>query len=582
MAQLTNRDLFSIAFYRINKSYISISDQVNIIRVIYRDFQVNGNIEINIDSNKKKLLLKHIKIEICYRKDYLIEYNIIFADHYIKKLRSHEVSDFIQYFGEWIKTVTIQLIYNFNAIHTFDDYYLMYIKCKDAYQCIDALEKHSYYGKIRTIYDTSLQIYSTCVMYFMIDGLFQYLNNQEIFNVLEAIYPVLISNSKLFTIFLQHIREISNEFQSLSIINTDRRLYNFDITNYNSFYMKNCSIHELSVIIKSIGCHIIKIALSISSKNANYISNIIDKYCKRLELISISETKELISDYFRFNENIKLDIKKSSQNIETTLSSQIFQEQLIRERFTIDHLSLIHLNEVITEQHFEEILKLRFLKLLEINASYTNIKDWNFIRKLNIQTNDLINKDHFTLSIDGMYLQDKPIENFFDALNDLVRFRGSDDGNKSEIVVLKFESIEICNYILKKFYLTNHFQLQSNILDLYNCEIQKNAETNNILTHFSSIWSLGLYSTIFDLQFLCSFLNLNVITLSKIEMINNEKLLKIYTTCTSIRVCYFKNQIVNLFVHVYRFIIDSWISCNNPFLELNSVNIRQKSRFVKF
>lgn len=521
---LWSQDLCFVSYTMINKRKLKLCEQINIVKVLNNLCLLSENIQP--DTNFKIKQLEHIKIDICYDKRKTITlYNFEIGEtkscENICEIQLHELIDLIDCYKSFIKTITIRNVYYVTPFLILE----YYIYIHEQYQEILFKLKLKNIDNINIIY--SIPDICKTLSYLFIDNLFQYLNNNEIFSVLQAVYPAIFCDKTLFKRFVQtHIRDITSEFKVLAI-NQGTRMddYFYHVTNNGNFDINNCTYLELKMILLSIGENVQTIFLTTSHKQ---LIKCILKYCKQLDFVKFTskisiENEEAVKSQMSCNKNIKIEFENWSREIETTLSSETLIQQLIQGRFDIKRIYLTHMNDIITEKHFENIFKLKNLQSIEMNASYSNIASWIFLRKLDFTSDNVSKLKNVNFYIDGLNHPKNQIEELFENLNYIIMNTYTSGFFINHI--LDMSQVEISNYCFKYFKPKHKFVMKFKV-SLYNCSFTKSSEKNNILTHLGhveSITSSELNSTI--LKQISYF---ELMTFSRCRFLNNDNLLMIY------------------------------------------------------
>lgn len=532
--------------------YFKFSDKFNFF--ISFDTFPNSNL-LELKSNKLHSDLEHIqiylvkvkkpknsnglKLKIKQNMNSTFEVNIKFGEETIYNMKYENISQFYSICGVYIKHVQVRYESNIEFGST-NHCFGINSELIDILNCIKQ-DVRNCCPNIITIESVLNQDEMKIFEYFLIDGLLKFNTMNEVFTVLTAFAPAMWLETSFFKIFIgKHVTNVTNIFETIHITFYESYLFQFATNDLVNFRLNNLQFTELQTIFETIGCNVKNLKLSsidnyCIKENSNQILNLIKNECIKLETFEISlyvkNSKksyllqtDLLGEY-QFLNQINLKITKT-QKLLTPNTPQELDSMIVWENYRDNKLTLAceWMRDIVTCSHIEEILKQQIGRIT-LASSYTQIKNWKFIRKIQCNEQLPLLRTLRKLNIEGNFKANEPcIGELFSNLYHL--------NNKLSLKFLSVSSYTFEEYNPR----TIDGKIKLRDLCLKSCTFGDNANDFNALNIFESVVILQLHNTTLPSKLFQSYQNLFEIQFVDCESINDDRIIQIYETCEGVSV----------------------------------------------
>lgn len=470
---------------------VSLQDVINICQTL----PVNRKNTIYDIKWNQKFIKKFHNIRLEIGKESIIMYfgaNDIFIFEYYMD----DFEFFLKLFGDSIKTIKCvkkldELVYNINDgllnYSDYDEFYFSYVKsCHDI--CVMFIK---YCANAQTDLEQAgiSPIDHSFSKYFLIDNVFQYLEQNTILQLINIFKPIIFQNLNVFKSFLIiNIKDCSSTFEKI-VLHFQKSLFP-TVTNRNNLKIENLFWNGLIIFLTCVGFHIKQ--MEICSENEeqykdfmNNFSSLIEIVCPNLEHMIININKKaidinMIQKKYPFLKTIKV----TSIHNYSMLTKKIeldFGHYLIEQEHTLKNLDIsFYYSQSIQSHHFKLILTLPNLIYLKMLSSYSSVdRPWNFLSGIKLKSGSSILPSLISFTIICKVNESRnDIEEFFIQTNELMAI--------NKIKKCKINILEILNYNFNEFFSNENyeFNIHFNTIIFSNCYFEDEIGSNNILKMF--------------------------------------------------------------------------------------------------
>lgn len=378
--------------------------------------------------------------------------------------------------------------------------------------------------------------------YFLIDGLLKCCSEEEISKVLIAFIEVPRVQSNFFGNFIfKHIPRCAEIFKNVEIIvYSDVNNYSCRCSNSNNFQFDFLNFIKLSTVIEGCGDYIQHLNIRIyngkySDKNNDDLMEFIDKNCKNLKYFVISihnssvkwltiKTREsFVKKYHFMNNVINFEVNNLFDSPQPYDIPDL--EELLLNRNKMHNLVLTseRIVENLTPLHVVEILKEPFYSIT-FSSNYNKIQNWKFLR----QSEYKISLNPKVREINVLGDPNKSQMCLGNMLMELYHLNNKFALQKLTISFYTFEEFKVPDYVT----------LQTFELKLENCQFGDNSMTNNALRTIKHVFHLNFNNTAMPMRMFRLFQDLNMISFTNCDYLNDDRIIQIYDLCTQITVNY--------------------------------------------
>lgn len=478
--------------------YLSLRDVINLCKDKI-DLTKNKNYISKVKSKRVIENLCHIKIIINSPECLTLKTK----NETIDDLGEAAVGVFLKLYGAYIKSIRFtnnvlklqdvcdnQLNYN----QYFDQFYLNILNCVELNCIIQNLADTTVDHKLLKISRSLTIIDVECLKFLLCPLIFCHLNQQEILNVFTAFSPTLLQNSKFANSFIRlHLKNYKHIFQTIRFIYAEVDLLTIELEFGLKIFLKN--LNYFQSFFRAFKCYIKKIVYQdkngCSEAEEFFLAYLLRDQCKFIDELQMY-LFEKYSLFYEFpdliendNFNVKLDIiavsdfQNCDQIHEMPSDTVCYTLHLASEKFY-----------GITKTDFENILKLKTLNLLFLNASCISLKwidSWDFIADLDFEPNDTILSNLTSLTFYGTSSDS-------DDSNDIFQFFESITLLASRThYQLNYENrnakrkVEVHNVRIMNVNATRSYFFQPNVLLLRDCSLDDGVEESSFLNGFKII-----------------------------------------------------------------------------------------------